>query len=443
MMRAYRKGRAAAPFARRRKKASFRRSGLGPIASRNRAIARSVINHSLSLSSADIPAAAVPTQQVIRNSVFVVTMALQQLGRANSQCTTSHRSVLQAGWTAEQPIVYRRHSVQAEGLSGLHRSLQLNGITLDLEERAKITPGVQAGCPGHCSSYGSLCQNQGRYVERSNSFSCNYGSSAYTGVFCDREVSASLKSGTSISYTFKEQVVNELNRSNSVQPSSIYSDMILRAENISLSFRTTQSPALLLYVGSYHREYLALLLNKHDKLEVRYRLDSSKDAEILRSKVRNLANGQLHTITINRLADAASVQIDQNTKEDFNLTSDVEFSGIRSLVLGRVHNSGELDPELARIASLGFTGCLSAVLFNSISPLKAALLHPDTSPVTVIGPLAQSICGSTSANSYAAETTHHLSGHSGSVGTGQPLVNAIRSDSALIGEELTVMMFNC
>lgn len=29
-------------------------------------------------------------------------------------------------------------------------------------------------------------------------------------------------------------------------------------------------------------------------------------------------------------------QIDQNSKEDFNLTSDVEFNDIKSLVLGRV-----------------------------------------------------------------------------------------------------------
>lgn len=32
-------------------------------------------------------------------------------------------------------------------------------------------------------------------------------------------------------------------------------------------------------------------------------------------------------------------QIDHNAREDFNLTSDVEFNAIRSLVLGRV--SGE------------------------------------------------------------------------------------------------------
>lgn len=328
-----------------------------------------------------------------------------------------------------------------KGFRGCIRSLQLNGVTLDLEERANITPGVQAGCPGHCSSYGSLCQNQGRCVERPNSFSCDCGPSAYTGAFCDREVSASFKPGTSVSYTFKEPTLNELNRSSSALPSSIYSDVTLRAENVSLSFRTSQSPALLLYVGSYHREYLAVLLNKHDMLEVRYRLDSSKDAEILRSKVRNLTNRQLHAVTISRLADAVSVQIDQNTREDFNLTSDVEFNALRLLILGRVHDSAELDPALSRLASLGFTGCLSAVLFNSISPLKAALLHPGTSPVSVTGPLNQSICGSTSANPYAAENTHHLSGQSGSVGTGQPVVNAIRSDSALIGGVIAVAIF--
>lgn len=81
------------------------------------------------------------------------------------------------------------------------------------------------------------------------------------------EVSASFKSETSVTYAFKEQMVNKLNRSSSSSssssfPSSIYSDITLKAENVSLSFRTSQSPALLLYVSSYHREYFAVLLSK-------------------------------------------------------------------------------------------------------------------------------------------------------------------------------------
>uniref|UniRef100_A0A3B4WXQ1 Contactin-associated protein-like 4 n=1 Tax=Seriola lalandi dorsalis TaxID=1841481 RepID=A0A3B4WXQ1_SERLL len=238
------------------------------------------------------------------------------------------------------------------------------------------------------------------------------------------EVSAILKSGTSITYTVKEQVMNEPNRSYSALPSSLYSDMTLRAENISLSFRTSQSPALLLYVGSYHREYLALLLNKHGEHSHPLTCIVFLTRNTYFShKVRNLANGQLHAVTISRLADAVSVQVTNKHTQDITLFYSV--------------NSGELDPDLARLTSLGFTGCLSAVLFNSISPLKAALLHPDTSPVVVTGPLVQSVCGSTSTNPYAAETTHHQSGQAGSVGTGQPLVNAIRSDSALIGGTVT------
>uniref|UniRef100_A0A668T6J8 Contactin associated protein like 3 n=1 Tax=Oreochromis aureus TaxID=47969 RepID=A0A668T6J8_OREAU len=288
-----------------------------------------------------------------------------------------------------------------KGFRGCIRSLQLNGVTLDLEERAKITPGVQAGCPGHCSSYGSLCQNQGRCVERPTSFSCDCSSSAYTGPFCNKEVSASFKSETSVTYAFKEQMVNELNRSSSASssfPSSIYSDITLKAENVSLSFRTSQSPALLLYVSSYHREYFAVLLILTNYLSVGVYLKAHFEGKPF-----------------------IFCQIDQNPKEDFNLTSGVEFNGIRS--------------KAFQIASLGFTGCLSAVLFNSISPLKVALLHPKTSPVTVTGPLIQSICGFTSANlSHATETTHHLSGK-------RPLVNAIRSDSALIGGVIAVVIF--
>uniref|UniRef100_A0A669CD98 Contactin-associated protein-like 4 n=1 Tax=Oreochromis niloticus TaxID=8128 RepID=A0A669CD98_ORENI len=298
-----------------------------------------------------------------------------------------------------------------KGFRGCIRSLQLNGVTLDLEERAKITPGVQPGCPGHCSSYGSLCQNHGLCMERANGFHCDCSLSAYTGVFCQTEVSASFKSGTSVSYTFKEPY--ELSRNSSALPSSIYSDMTLRGENVSLSFRTNQSPALLLYVSSYYREYLAVLINKHDKLEVRYKLDSSRDAEVLRSKVRSLTNGQLHTVSIRRLTDSVSVQVRKTTQILYNyiygFTSPVPCLWILTHFLSP--ESDDLDADLSRLASLGFTGCLSVVHFNTISPLKEALLRPDSSPVIITGPLAQSNCGSAaSANPYSAENTHHLSG---------------------------------
>uniref|UniRef100_A0A8C7X698 Contactin associated protein like 3 n=1 Tax=Oryzias sinensis TaxID=183150 RepID=A0A8C7X698_9TELE len=272
-----------------------------------------------------------------------------------------------------------------KGFRGCIRSLQLNGATLDLEERAKITPGVRPGCPGHCSSYGSLCHHQGRCVEKDNGFHCDCSQSAYSGVFCHTEVSAIFKPETSISYIFKEPF--EFSRNSSTSPPSISSNMPPKGEDISLSFRTTQSPALLLLVSSVHRQYLTLLINM---LEVRYKLDSSQEAEVLRSGGRSLADGQLHSLHIRRLTDSVSVQVKKSTS---------------SLIGTALY--------LAGLGSLGYSGCLSVVRFNSVSPLKAALLHPNNSPVVISGPLVQSSCGSAaSANPYAAENTHRLSGES-------------------------------
>uniref|UniRef100_A0AAY4B570 Contactin associated protein like 3 n=1 Tax=Denticeps clupeoides TaxID=299321 RepID=A0AAY4B570_9TELE len=265
-----------------------------------------------------------------------------------------------------------------KGFLGCIRSLQLNGKTLDLEERAKITPGVRPGCPGHCSSYGTLCQNHGRCAERYNGFSCDCGLSAYIGAFCQKEVSAFFRPDTSITYTFREPF--ELSKNSSAHVSSIHSDLTLRDENITLSFRTTQAPALLLYISSYYREYLAILLNRNGQLDIKYKLQSAKDAEVFKSSSRNLANGQLHRVPVSH-----------------------------SHVFATDKEAEDLDPEIARLNSLGFTGCMSVVQFNSIAPLKAALLYPGSSPVIVSGPLEESNCGmSLATNPYASETTHSL-----------------------------------
>lgn len=71
-----------------------------------------------------------------------------------------------------------------KGFLGCIRSLHLNGQKLDLEERAKMTPGVKPGCPGHCSSYGNLCHNGGKCVEKYNGYFCDCTNSAYEGPFC-------------------------------------------------------------------------------------------------------------------------------------------------------------------------------------------------------------------------------------------------------------------
>uniref|UniRef100_A0A3Q2CWF8 Contactin associated protein like 3 n=1 Tax=Cyprinodon variegatus TaxID=28743 RepID=A0A3Q2CWF8_CYPVA len=297
-----------------------------------------------------------------------------------------------------------------KGFLGCIRSLQLNGVTLNLEERARITPGVRPGCPGHCSSYATLCQNQGRCVEKANGFSCDCSQSAHTGVFCHK-VSGSFKSTTSITYIVTEPY--EMSRNSSYLHSSIYSDITLRGEDISLSFRTSQSPAMLLYVSSFYREYLILLINKHG-CRFSDRLHSSS------SNNQALSVVTFHNKTL--------------------LLNCADNEGVLLLVCVFSESEG-LDANLAGLTSIGFTGCLSGVRFNSIYPLKAALLHP-TSRVTVTSPLVPSSCASSSpADSYAAETTHSLSDQPHFVDPGQPLVNTSRSDSALIGGVIAVVIF--
>ncbi|MBZ3888799.1 Contactin-associated protein-like 4 [Sciurus carolinensis] len=78
-------------------------------------------------------------------------------------------------------------ATRQRGFLGCIRSLQLNGMALDLEERAMVTPGVQPGCRGHCGSYGKLCRNGGKCREKPSGFFCDCSSSAYAGPFCSHE----------------------------------------------------------------------------------------------------------------------------------------------------------------------------------------------------------------------------------------------------------------
>lgn len=46
-----------------------------------------------------------------------------------------------------------------------------------------------------------------------------------------------------------------------------------------------------------------------DRLELRYRLDASREAEVLRSRARSLADGRLHSVAIRRLSASVSLQV--------------------------------------------------------------------------------------------------------------------------------------
>ena len=93
-------------------------------------------------------------------------------------------------WDAEERVCVGSVSLvggtasRQRGFLGCIRSLRLNGLALDLEERATMTPGVEPGCPGHCSTYGHLCRNGGTCREKRRGIACDCSFSAHDGPFC-------------------------------------------------------------------------------------------------------------------------------------------------------------------------------------------------------------------------------------------------------------------
>uniref|UniRef100_A0A8C8RUE8 Contactin associated protein family member 4 n=1 Tax=Pelusios castaneus TaxID=367368 RepID=A0A8C8RUE8_9SAUR len=327
-----------------------------------------------------------------------------------------------------------------KGFLGCIRSLQLNGIALDLEERAKITPGVEPGCPGHCSSYGNLCHNGGKCREKYNGFSCDCTFSAYTGPFCKKEISAYFGAGSSVVYNFQEHYT--LAKNSTSHASSFYADMTLIREVITFTFRTTRTPCLLLYVSSFYKEYLSVILAKNGSLQIRYKLDSHQDPDIFSINFKSMADGLLHHVKINREEEMLFVEVNHNERMQFVLSSGTEFNAIKSLVLGKILENSDVDQETMKANSQGFIGCLSSVQFNHFAPLKAALHHTSSAPVIVKGRFIESNCGTlTAADSTSSETTHSFADHSGPIDEGEPLANAIRSDSAIIGGVIAVVIF--
>ncbi|XP_033017801.1 contactin-associated protein-like 5 isoform X2 [Lacerta agilis] len=326
-----------------------------------------------------------------------------------------------------------------KGFVGCIRSLHLNGQKLDLEERAKVTPGVKPGCPGHCSSYGNLCQNGGKCVEKLNGYLCDCTSSPYEGPFCREEVSALFEAGTSITYIFQEPY--PVTKNASTTSSAIYADTSTSKENIAFTFLTTHAPSLLFYINASSHDYLAVILSKNGSLQVRYRL--SKDRSLIFTiDSGNFANRELHHVKINRDGRELTIQIDQVLKVKHNFSSEADFRAIKSLTLGKVTDSQGLDPEVSKANSFGFIGCMSSVQYNNIAPLKAALRHPSIAPVTVVGSLSESNCRSlVEVDVNTATTIYSSSDPFGKADEREPLTNAVRSDSAVIGGVIAVVIF--
>eukprot|EP00071_Canis_lupus_P049745 XP_022283302.1 contactin-associated protein-like 3 [Canis lupus familiaris] len=342
-------------------------------------------------------------------------------------------------------------ATRQRGFLGCIRSLRLNGLALDLEERATMTPGVEPGCPGHCSSYEHLCRNGGRCRERPRGVACDCAFSAYEGPFCesgecvlheqDGERKAHHFAGCLVFLVFVPVKKGSL-------AAIFHEDLTLAGEIATLSFRTTGTPSLLLYVSSFYEEYLSVILAPNGSLQIRYKLDKHHEPDVFNFGFKNLADGQLHQVKIHREAAVVSVEVNQNARRQVILSSGTEFNAVKSLMLGTILEPPGADPDTLRAGARGFTGCLSAVRFGPAAPLKAALRPGGPAPVTVTvrGPVAAATRCAEGAGpgAPAREATGPLAGGAGGSGPtdgGQPLVNADRSDSAVIGGVIAVVIF--
>lgn len=291
------------------------------------------------------------------------------------------------------------------GFLGCMRALKINGINFDLETAARQTPGVNPRCEGYCNRYKSKCKNGGRCVELYNGFKCDCSMTAYDGTHCTEDVGGYFDIGTHVRYDVQQEETLLMRRR----------DVNLTKEELSFSFSTSSAPSILVYISSRTQDYLAVVLRPNGTLQIRYKLGGLLDPFTIDVE-RNLANGQPHSVNMSRNLRDIKLQLDHYPQSTYVLPekSDQEFNLVKSIFLGKVYETGQIDPILIeRYNTPGFVGCLSRVQFNSIAPLKAAIRSGQAAPVTTQGILVPSNCGaspliistmSSSRDSWSIET---------------------------------------
>ncbi|XP_026975017.1 contactin-associated protein-like 4 isoform X7 [Sagmatias obliquidens] len=254
------------------------------------------------------------------------------------------------------------------------------------------------------------------------------------------EISAYFGSGSSVIYNFQENY--SLSKNSSSQAASFHGDMRLSRETIEFSFRTTRTPSLLLYVNSFYKEYLSVIIAKNGSLQIRYKLNRHQEPDVVNFDFKNMADGQLHHVKINREEAVVFVEIDEKARRQVHLASGTELSAVRSLVLGRILEHSDVDQETALAGAQGFLGCLSAVQVSHVVPLKAALHRSRPAPITISGHVTESSCvAQAGTDATSRERTHSFADHSGTRDDREPVTNTIKSDSAVIGGLIAVVIF--
>ncbi|XP_056869013.1 contactin-associated protein-like 2a [Takifugu flavidus] len=347
------------------------------------------------------------------------------------------------------------------GFLGCIRALRMNGVTLDLEERAKVTPGVKPGCQGHCTSFGMYCRNGGKCVEKYNGYLCDCSATAYDGPFCTRDIGGFFEMGTLVKYNFPPAALVDTSKTTLHHQPKAHAVNLTR-EDVAFSFSTSSAPAILMYVSSKTEDYMAVILRHNGSLQVRYNLGGLKAPFSIDVDQRNLANGQPHVFNMSRINRSITIQLDHYPPVSYTLpdASHTNFNLVKTLFLGKVFETGHVDPLLIeQYNTPGFIGCLSRVQFNGIAPIKSALRGPSqaqttptetqpaaASPVSYQGKLVESNCGAsplTIPPMSAATDPWHLDSTDAEFPFNEERVipDGVNRDSAIIGGIIAVVIF--
>ncbi|XP_011484399.1 contactin-associated protein-like 2 [Oryzias latipes] len=334
---------------------------------------------------------------------------------------------------------------------GCMRALKINGVIFDLERRAAETPGLSPGCQGHCSRYEMHCRNGGKCVEQYNGYSCDCSLTAYDGPFCTDDVGGYFETGTLVRYDFLPDMGAPVPDEMKGSPGwGLSGEVNLTREELVFSFSTHSAPSILVYISSRTQDSLAVVLRQNGTLQIRYSLGGLMEPFTIDIDRRNMANGQPHSVNITRSFREIRLQLDHYPLSTYTLpeTSDVRFNLVKSIFLGKVFETGQIDPVLIeRYNTPGFVGCLSRVQFNSVAPLKAALRSGMTAPVSTHGILVPSNCGA-SPLTIPPMSSAHDPWHSETAGSVFPFkeektrADGVDRNSAIIGGIISVVIFS-
>ncbi|KPP59398.1 hypothetical protein Z043_122685 [Scleropages formosus] len=294
-----------------------------------------------------------------------------------------------------QPLLVGAAKQKQRAYLGCLRGLRMNGVPIDLEGKVNDKEGIRLNCTGRCLNTTMPCRNGGRCMEGYASYYCDCNNTAFDGFYCHKDIGAYFEAGAWLRYNIRSEAISdEAQWAHWLDPHNFSLGYNQTSDEIEFSFSTTQKPAVLLYISSFVRDYIAVFLKTDGSVMLRYRLGLLTHKFQVSS--RNLADGYPHFVNITRHNRTIRIQVDytEPIKEHITAIEDIRFDSPKSMFMGRVMEVGDIDYDIQKHNSPGFVGCISGVRYNIYAPLKTYfrpnMTHP---PVTVQGFVAESNCG--------------------------------------------------